>query len=162
MLDDQNNENLARPVTTNEIKYALFSMHTKKALGPNGFILLFYQKFWGTNNPDLFNIINSIMESDHIHCELNLTFFLLFPKADAPESLDQFCPISLYNVSYIIFAKIFAKRIELYLDRLISSTQSTFVKGCQISDNLIIDHKVICTLNKEKGLLAASCQARYE
>ena len=38
-------QDLIRPYTTDEVKAALFQMHTYKAPGPNGMSLIFFQKF---------------------------------------------------------------------------------------------------------------------
>jgi hypothetical protein len=47
------NSALVAPFTEEEIKTAIFSMNPNKAPGPDGFPILFYQKFWNIIKYDI-------------------------------------------------------------------------------------------------------------
>lgn len=156
-ISDEENQNLVRDVSLEEIKDALFSMDPNKAPGPDGFTPLFYQKYWDIIHSDLFDAIKSFMTNGHMLREWNHTNISLIPKIAAPESMDHFRPISLCNVSFRILSKVLANRLKPLLEKIISPTQSAFVKGRLIQDNIVLAHEIIRKLKRKKG--ADGCMA---
>lgn len=67
-------------------------------------------------------------------------------------------PISLCNAGYKIISKVLCQRLKKYLPRIILETQSTFVSGRLISDNILIAQEMFHCLriNKscKKGFMA--------
>lgn len=63
----------------------------------------------------------------------------------------MFRPISLYNVIYKTITKILMARLEPFLTKLISSSQSSFITGRSTTDNVIIIQKNLHSLRKKKG-----------
>lgn len=57
--------------------------------------------------------------------------------------LQVFRLISLCNVSYKIITKVLANRHREILDLIISPTQSVFIQGRFICDNIILRHKCL-------------------
>nr|XP_027102979.1 uncharacterized protein LOC113724256 [Coffea arabica] len=66
------------------------------------------------------------------------TWLALIPKTPEPSSSSNFRLISLCNFINKIISKLLARRLERVLPRLISQQQSGFVKGRQISDNILL------------------------
>lgn len=64
--------------------------------------------------------------------------------------MSEFRPISLYN-SYKIIAKSMINRMKAFFPEIISPHQSAFVKGFQITDNIIIAHKMLRFLKRDKS-----------
>ncbi|MCH81471.1 CNGC5-like protein [Trifolium medium] len=50
----EDNEKLVAEITREEVKNALFQMHSDKAPGPDGFNPTFYQRFWNISDNDIF------------------------------------------------------------------------------------------------------------
>ncbi|XP_056855051.1 uncharacterized protein LOC130504459 [Raphanus sativus] len=138
------NESLTAPVTEWEIKLALFAMHPEKAPGPDGMTALFYQKFW--DKDDITLMVNKFLTEGIMPDGLNETNICLIPKTSTPNAMTQFRPISLCNVSYKIISKVLYQRLKKVLPGLISETQSAFVAGRQISDNIMVAQEMFHAL----------------
>ncbi|KAL0284843.1 UNVERIFIED_CONTAM: hypothetical protein Scaly_2755800 [Sesamum calycinum] len=74
---------------------------------------------------------------------------VLVPKCKHPEVLSQFMPISLCNVVYKIASKAIANRLKPILDKIISPSQSSFVPGWLISDNILLAFELNHFLNNK-------------
>jgi len=85
----------------------------------------------------------SFFISDKLPDRINDTHVCLIPKTDCPKTVAEFRPIALCNVYYKIISKVLTKRIQPLLSEIISETQSAFVPGRAISDNVLITHEVL-------------------
>lgn len=66
-----------------------------------------------------------------------------FQKVDSSIAFKDLWLISLCNVFYKIIAKALANRLKGVLPDLIAPTQSAFVPGRHITDNVILAFKII-------------------
>ena len=68
--------------------------------------------------------------------------------------MKQVRPISLCSIFYKIISKIMVYRMQGFISKIISSNQSTFVKGTLVSDNILMAHECMHYLkNKRAGTL---------
>lgn len=140
-----------------EIFSALKEMAPFKAPGPDGFHPAFYQQNWDIIGPKICDEVQDIFRNSKMNHEWNDTTICLIPKVQSPEFLTQFRPIGLCNVTYKLVTKIIARNIKNFLPTAISPNQTSFVKGRQGSENVIIlqelVHHLKHTTNKKGGML---------
>ena len=83
---------------------------------------------------------------------INHTNIVLIPKVKNPERMFEFRPISLYNVIYKIIFKVLANRLKEVLPQIISPTQSAFVPGQLITENMLVAYETLHTMHfRKKG-----------
>jgi hypothetical protein len=78
--------------------------------------------------------------------QLNKTHIALIPKVPKPECVFEFRPISLCNVRYKLISKVLANRLKVVLPSIISCSQSAFILGRLISDNIIVAFQTLHTM----------------
>lgn len=83
--------------------------------------------------------------------QLNHTFLVLIPKVDHPLRIEQFRPISFYNVAFKVISKILAYWLKGVLPRLISPFQAAFVLGRSIQENAILGKEVLHSMTLKRG-----------
>ncbi|GKV34379.1 hypothetical protein SLEP1_g42756 [Rubroshorea leprosula] len=84
----------------------------------------------------------------------NAAFIVLIPKKDNPTSLADYQPISLIGCMYKVISKLLAYRMNKVMDSIISPTQSTFIKGRQIADGIVITNELILDARKRRKSIA--------
>lgn len=136
-----------------EILDAVYFINGGKAPGPDGFSATFYQSYWHIVGADVIRDFREFFTSNHLHPQQNETHIRLIPKITGARTVADFRPIALCNTHYKIIAKILTRRLKPMLPFLISNTQSAFVAGRAISDNILITHETLhylCTSEAKK------------
>ena len=150
------NQRVLRLATEEEVKEALFMMHPEKAPGPDGMTALFFQHSWHIIKNDLVEMVNNFLVSGEMYARLNITNICMILKTERPTRMTELRSISLCNVGYKIISKVLCQRLRIYLPSLISETQSAFVAGRLISDNILIAQEMFHGLRTNKA-----CQGKY-
>ena len=77
-----------------------------------------------------------------------LAIMTLIHKKGDKKLLKNYRPISLTNIDYKIIAFVFAKRLQNILERLISKSQTAYIKGRFIGENarIILDIFEYCEI----------------
>lgn len=83
--------------------------------------------------------------------EINSTFITLVAKKDNPSEVVDFRPIACCNVIYKCITKIIALRMKGVLKSLIHPSQSAFVSGRSIQDNILLAHEIVRNYHREVG-----------
>lgn len=145
---DQNRE-LIRGVTEEEVKRAIFQMHPDKAPGPDGMTPAFFQKHWSVVGKEVVNMVRDFFLTGELIDGINETNIVLIPKKNNPVVVGDLRPISLCNVLMKVITKVIANRLKELLGRVVSDTQSAFVPGRLISDNIMISYEVMHYLKRK-------------
>ncbi|XP_062086997.1 uncharacterized protein LOC133793717 [Humulus lupulus] len=148
-ITEEINLELLLPVDDSEVKEALFQMHPDKSPGPDGFNPGFYQKFWDIVGPDVVRLVQHFFMFAEFPDHLNQTHIVLNPKKSKPETMSDLRPIALCNVIYKIVSKVVANRLKKFLHNIISETQSAFIPGKLITDNIMVSFEVMHYLKRK-------------
>ncbi|XP_062099802.1 uncharacterized protein LOC133805647 [Humulus lupulus] len=149
-LSVEQNATLLASVDEDEVKAALFQMHPDKSPGPDGMSPGFYQKFWNILGHDVVKQVQEIWRLGRLDDKLSLTNIVLIPKKKSPKTMLDLRPISLCNVLYKVASKVLANRLKQVIDRIISETQSAFIPGRLITDNVMISYEIMHYLKRKR------------
>jgi hypothetical protein len=145
-VSEEANRSLLSDFSGEEISKVVHQMAPCKAPGPDGFTVDFYQKHWATIGSEVCNLVLSILNSGHMNEDFNSTYIALIPKVKNPTSVTEFRPISLCNVLYKIVSKVLANRLKCVLPDIIAPTQSAFIPGRLIFDNILAAYETLHTM----------------
>lgn len=135
-----------------EIKVALNQMHPTKAPSPDGLSPIFFQTYWDVVGQSVINCVIQILNTEVMPNGLNDTYICLIPKISCPQNITEFRPISLRNVAYKIVSKVLANRWKKILLVVINESQSAFVLGRQITNNVLVAFDTMhCIDQQRKG-----------
>ena len=146
------NTMLLHRFTEIEVVSSMKQMAPLKALGLDGMPPVFYQSYWHVVGLDVIQAVLDCLNMGKLLPSLNHTFVTLIPKMKNPERVTDYRPISLCNVIYKLISKVLANRLNFFLNCVISETQSAFVPGRLITDNVLIAFETLHYMhNKRMG-----------
>ena len=136
-LSNEDRENLERPISQAEILAAINNMASGKAPGDDGFSINFFKTFSSKLVDKLQRVFNEAKENGHLPDSSHFSLITVLPKPNKDHlQCGGYRPISLLNSERKIYAKIFARRLDDILPKLIHIDQIGFVRSRQIADNM--------------------------
>lgn len=152
-------------LTADELKRALKTMQRGKSPGMDGIPYEFYLTFWN----DLSTLLTAAVNEEFLSSAttpkydwrftLGIISLLFKGTAQKPLPEDQvasYRPITLLNCDYKLVAKAMALRMAAALDTVIDDTQTAFVPGRWIGDNVLCHMGIIDMLCPDTDHPAAS------
>lgn len=143
-------------ITELECAKALKEMKNQKSPGSDGITVEFYKLFWNKIKSFYLNSINYSFEIGSLTELQKQSIITLIPKQNKDiTSLDNWRPISLLNVDYKIASKVIANRIKQVITKIIDNSQTGFIKGGYIGENIRLLFEVIdnCEDENKPGLI---------
>ncbi|KAL0313709.1 UNVERIFIED_CONTAM: hypothetical protein Scaly_2907800, partial [Sesamum calycinum] len=129
---------LIRPVTREEIKEAIFDIDEESAPGPDGYTSAFFRTAWPVVGQAISEAICEFFRTGQLLKQVNTTLLALIPKVNLPSYVSDYRPISCCNVLYKAITKVIVKRMQPILHLLIDFSQTAFVPGRSIADNILL------------------------
>jgi len=149
-LTFQDGSGLVKPFSIDEVKWAMWDCDSFKSPGLDGVNFGFIKEFWHVLQEDVMRFVSEFHRKGKLCRGINSTFIALIPKVDNPQKLNDFQPISLVECRYKILAKILANMLCVVVGKVVSETQTTFVKDRQILDGVLVANEVVDEARKFK------------
>ncbi|XP_030478290.1 uncharacterized protein LOC115695360 [Cannabis sativa] len=146
----EQNAELLLPVLEEEVRKALFQMHLDKSPSPDGMTLGFFQKSWAIVKGDIIHMVSQFFHHGLFPSNLNKTILVLIPKKKLPMDMGDLTPIALCNVLYKIVSNVVANRLKNVMPTIIFDTQSAFLQGHLISDNMMNAYEIMHHLKRKR------------
>ncbi|GJX32724.1 RNA-directed DNA polymerase, eukaryota, reverse transcriptase zinc-binding domain protein [Tanacetum coccineum] len=95
-------------------------------------------------------LVISLLIAGKLLGEVNATLISLIPKLQNPNKVSDFRPIACCNVLYKCISKIVTNRIKGVLRKLVNESQSAFIAGRQITNNILLAQELIKGYNRKQ------------
>lgn len=151
-LSLEQQQEMIRSISANDIKQAMLSVDSSKAPGPDGYNASFFKKNWDIVGADIIAAVSSFFSNNKLLKAWNSTTISLIPKVNVPTTMRDFRPISCCNVIYKCISKILIQRIKPCLNTLVGCWQLAFVIDRHISDNILLMQELMRGYHKETGV----------
>ncbi|XP_013624212.1 PREDICTED: uncharacterized protein LOC106330256 [Brassica oleracea var. oleracea] len=136
-------DSLSAAYTSQDVKTAFFALPKNKAPGPDGYPSEFFTAHWNTVGQEVTDAIQEFFTTCRLLQQWNATILTLIPKKKNADKISDFRPISCCNTVYKVIAKLLANRLKQVLPSVISITQSAFIPGRLLVENVLMATELV-------------------
>ncbi|KAL2943951.1 hypothetical protein RDABS01_032298 [Bienertia sinuspersici] len=138
MLNDDHRRMLDCSFTDKEIRKAIYSIPSNKALGLDGYNSCFFKEAWSVVGQDVIRAIREFFSSGKLLKEVSVTTLTMVPKVQTPSNVGDYRPIACCSTIYKCISKLLCSKLSTILPDIISPNQGAFVTGKSIMHNALI------------------------
>ncbi|XP_062085514.1 uncharacterized protein LOC133791609 [Humulus lupulus] len=124
--------------TKRDVKVAMFSIHSVKSPGPDGFGSGFFKSMWKDLGDELSNAILNFFATGRLRPALNRSIIALIPKVESPSTTVDYRPIACCNTLYKYISKMLCVRLAKVLPPLVHQNQGAFIQHRSLAHNIFI------------------------
>lgn len=132
-------QQLDSPFSAEAITNVFFSL----LKGPDGYPAEFFTAHWRSVGSDMINAVSEFFHSGSLLKQWNATVLTLIPKKTNATSISDFRPISCCNTTYKVISKLLATRLKQVMPMIISNTQSAFIPGRLMIENVLMATELV-------------------
>jgi hypothetical protein len=135
-----------------EIWATIKALPADRAPGPDGYMGTLYKSCWQVIKSDFMAALSAARGFEEIMAsQLSISAYLtLIPKKEELVVAKDFRQISLIHSFAKLITKIMANKVTPFLNSLVATSQSVFIKGRRTHDNFILLQQTIKSLHKQK------------
>ncbi|XP_024190514.1 uncharacterized protein LOC112194518 [Rosa chinensis] len=149
MVTEEENYSLLVIPSAEEIRDAAMKMDGTSAPGLDGFGGCFFTSCWSVVAQDVTLAVQSFFINGYIMPHFNSNILILIPKLEDAENISDFRPIALANFVFKIITRIMADRLGPLACRIISPSQSAFIRGRSIIDPIVLTSECVNLLDQK-------------
>jgi hypothetical protein len=130
------NKMINAPVTLEELWLTL--KPTKATTpGPDGLSNLYIKKLWGVLGPVILDAWNYSLHTGMLPLSHRTSLLRLIPKSGKdPKLIKNWRPNTLFNCDHKLITRLYNNRLLKVISKHICATQTAYIRGCSIADNL--------------------------
>ncbi|KAK6796405.1 hypothetical protein RDI58_004106 [Solanum bulbocastanum] len=132
----EQNREMTRPPTEEEVKEVVFSLNKDSVCGPDGFSGEFFLNCWDIIKNDICKLVMEFFCGSEIPKYVSHTNVVLIPKKEKVNKFVDLRPISLSSFANKILSKVLHER--MVPAGIISTNQSGFMKNRNIAENVLL------------------------
>ncbi len=155
-IDDSFKDLCESDFNIEESDSVIFKMALNKSPGTDGLTTNFYQFFWKEVRSLLFKALKECIEKKDLMSTMKQGLITLIPNPGKDKGIvDNLRPITQFNTDYKILSGAIAARLRDSISSIISETQSGFLKGRLIHNNirLVLDLLDYSQMVQESGFI---------
>ncbi|KAH0751734.1 hypothetical protein KY285_004882 [Solanum tuberosum] len=118
-------------------------MAKDKTPGIDEFPMEFFEKHWEIVKEDVVGAIMEFFNTIKLFKEVSCTTITLIPKVNTPNQVNDFRPIACCSTIYKLITKVLTNRITPVIGTLVSHSQTAFIEGRSIIDNILFIHELL-------------------
>jgi hypothetical protein len=135
-VQQQHQDSIHAPLTLDEMWNTIKSVRATTP-GPDGISNLYIKKLWYILGPIILDAWNYSVTTNNLPPSHKTSLLRLIPKRDKDTSLiKNWRPIKLSNCDHKLITRLYNNRILKAIENEITCTQTAYIKGRNISDNL--------------------------